>query len=74
MTFRSLLAKAVESSIDVKAFEEKARQLSLGLEVYKEFKQHVMGNHKPLQYNTEATDVIARFIAEHVAASTKNGY
>ena len=24
-----------------------------------------------LQYNTEATDAIAKFIAEHVAASTK---
>ena len=71
ITFRSLLAKAAEGSSDVKAFEEKARQLSLGLEVYREFKQHVRGNHRPLQYNTEATDAIAKFIAEHVAASTK---
>ena len=70
ITFRSLLAKAAEGSSDVKAFEEKARQLSLGLEVYREFKQHVRGNHRPLQYNTEATDAIAKFIAEHVAAST----
>lgn len=71
ITFRSLLAKAAEGSSDVKAFEEKARQLSVGLEVYREFKQHVRGNHRPLQYNTEATDAIAKFIAEHVGASTK---
>ena len=73
ITFRSLLAKAAEGSSNVKAFEEKARQLSLGLEVYREFKQHVRGNHRPLQYNTEATNAIAKFIAEHVAASTKTG-
>ena len=71
ITFRSLLAKAAEGSSDVKVFEEKTRQLSLGLEVYKELKQHVRGNHRPLQYDTEATDAIAKFIAEHVAASTK---
>jgi hypothetical protein len=72
ITFRSLLAKAAEGSRDAKAFEDKARQLSLGLEVYKAFKQHIMGNHKPLQYNTEATEAIAKFIADSVAAGSDN--
>ena len=56
---------------DAKGFEEKARQLSLGREVYKAFKEHVTGNHKPLQYNTEAADAIAKFITESVAATSK---
>ena len=46
------------------------RQLSLGLEVYKAFKEHNTGNHKPLQYNTEAADAIAKFITESVAANS----
>ncbi|KAL3146572.1 hypothetical protein ABBQ32_000812 [Trebouxia sp. C0010 RCD-2024] len=61
ITFRSLLAEAAEGSSDVKAFEHKARELSWGLEFYREFNQHVTGNNKPLQYNTEATDAIAKF-------------
>ena len=69
ITFRSLLAKAAEGSRDAKAFEDKARQMSLGLEVYKAFKQHITGNHRPLQYNTEATEDIAKFIADSVAGS-----
>ena len=35
ITFRSLLAKAAEGVSDAKEFEEKARQMSLGLEEYK---------------------------------------
>ena len=62
VTFRILLAKAAEGSSNTKAFEERARQLSLGLEVYKKFKQHITGNHKPLQHNAEATDAIAKFL------------
>ena len=46
--------------------------MSLGLEVYKAFKQHVTGNHKPLQYNTEAADAIATFIADSVAVGSNN--
>ena len=72
ITFRSLLAKAAEGSRDAKAFEDKARQMSLGLEVYKAFKQHITGNHKPLQYNTEAADAIAKFIADSVAVGSNN--
>lgn len=45
--------------------------MSLGLEAYRAFKQHVTGNHKPLHYSTEATDAIARFIAESVGAASK---
>ncbi|KAL3137960.1 hypothetical protein ABBQ38_005207 [Trebouxia sp. C0009 RCD-2024] len=59
ITFRSLLAKAAEGIGDAKGFEEKARQLSLGLEVYKAFKEQITGNHRPLQYNMEAADAIA---------------
>ena len=44
---------------DAKGFEEKARQLSLGLEVYKAFKEQITGNHRPLQYNMEAADAVA---------------
>ena len=47
ITFRSLLAKAAEGVSDARGFEDKARQLSLGPEVYKAFKEHVTGNHKP---------------------------
>ena len=72
VTFRALVAKAAEGCSDAKSFEEKARQLSLGLEVYKAFKQEIMGNHKPLQYNPQATEAIAKFIAESVAAGTKD--
>ena len=46
--------------------------MNLGLEVYKAFKQHVTGNHKPLQYNTESTDAIAKFIADSVTAGSNN--
>ena len=42
-----------------------------GTEVYKAFKERITGNHKPLQYNTEAADAIAKFIAESVAANSK---
>ncbi len=70
VTFRVLLAKAAEGAADAKGFEEKARRLSLGLEVYKAFKDHVMGNHKPLHYNTEAADAIAKFIADSVNAKS----
>lgn len=72
ITFRSLLAKAAEGTRDAKAFEDKARQMSLGLEVYKAFKQHITGNHKPLQYKTDATEAIAKFIADSVAAAGQN--
>lgn len=71
ITFRSLLAKAAEGVNDSKGFEEKARQLNLGLEVYKAFKEHITGNHKPLQYNTEAANAIAKFILESVTANSK---
>ena len=71
ITFRSLLAKAAEGVSDAKGFEEKARQMSLGLEVYKAFKEQVMGNHRPLHYNTDAADAIAKFITESVAADSK---
>ena len=53
-TFRSLLAKAAQGVSDAKGFEEKARQMSLGLEVYKAFKEQIRGNHKPLRYNKDA--------------------
>lgn len=56
---------------DSKGFEEKARQLNLGLEVYKAFKEHITGNHKLLQYNTEAANAIAKFILESVTANSK---
>ena len=72
ITFRSLLAKAAEGTRDANAFEDKARQMNLGLEVYKAFKQHITGNHKPLQYNTVATEAIAKFIADSVAAAGSN--
>ena len=72
ITFRSVVTKAAEGSRDAKVFEDKARQMSMGLEVYKAFKQHVTGNHKPLQYNTEAADAIAKFIADSVAAGSNN--
>ena len=70
ITFKSLLAKAAKGSGDAKAFEDKGRKMSLGLEVYKAFKQHITGNHKPLQNNTEATDAIAKFVANGVAAGS----
>ena len=71
ITFRSLLAKAAEGASDAKGFEEKARQLSLGLEVYKAFKEQITGNHRPLHYNTEAAEAIAKFITESVVANSK---
>ena len=71
ITFRSLLAKAAEGLTDAKGFEEKARQLSLRLEVYEAFKEQITGNHKPLHYNTEAADAIAKFITESIAAHSK---
>ena len=71
ITFRSLLAKAAEGVSDAKGFEEKARQMSLGLEVYKAFKAQITGNHRPLHYNTEAADAIAKFTTESVAANSK---
>ncbi len=42
------------------------------MEVYKAFKQHITGNHKPLQYKTDATEAIAKFIADSVAAAGPN--
>ena len=72
ITFRCLLAKAAEGLGDAKGFEEKARQLSLGLEVYKAFKDHITGSHKPLQYDTAAADAIAKFITESVKAGSNN--
>ncbi|DBB04571.1 TPA: hypothetical protein ACH3X1_012651 [Trebouxia sp. C0004] len=71
ITFRSLLAKAAEDASDAKGFEEKARQMSLGLEVYKALKEQITGNHRPPHYNTDAADAIAIFITESVAASSK---
>lgn len=35
------------------------------------FSDKSTGNHKPLQYNTEAVDAIAKFITESVAANSK---
>ncbi len=67
----TFLAKAAEGVSDTKGFEQKARELSLGLDVYNAFKQHVTGNHKPLQYNTEVAEAIAKFIKESVDASSK---
>lgn len=43
ITFEGLLAKAAEGVSDAKGFEEKARQLKLGLEVYKAFKKQITG-------------------------------
>ena len=71
ITFRSLLAKAAEGVSDAKGFEEKARQISLGLEVYKAFKEQITGNHRPLHYNTDAADAIAKFITGSIAGSSK---
>ena len=45
--------------------------MSLGLKVYKAFKEQVTGNHRPLHYNTEAADAIAKFHTESVAANAK---
>ena len=58
ITFTSLLAKAAKGVSDAKGFEEKARQMSLGLEVYKAFQEQMTGNHRPLHYSTEAADPI----------------
>ena len=63
ITFRSLLTKAAEGSRDTKAFEGSARQMNLGLDVYKAFKQHITGN-RPLRYDTEATEAIAKLIPD----------
>ena len=41
-------------------------------EVYKAFKQHITGSHEPLPYNTEATEAIAKFIADSVADGSNN--
>ena len=71
ITFRCLLAKAAEGVSDTKGFEEKAKQMSLGLEVYKAFKEQITGNHKPLHYNTAAADAIANFITDSVVANSK---
>ena len=71
VTFRSLLAKAAEGVSDVKGFEDKARQMSMGLEVWKAFGKHISGNHSPHQYKAEAADAIAKFINESVAANTR---
>lgn len=77
VTFRSLLARAVEGSSNAQSFGDTARQLSLGLDCYKAFKQHVTGHHNVLrereemQYISEATDAITRFIVESVAADSK---
>ena len=71
ITFKSLLVKAAEGLTDAKGFEEKAKQLSLRLEVYEAFKEQITGNHKPLHYNTEAADAIAKFITESIAAHSK---
>lgn len=48
ITFRSLLAKAAKGASDAKGFEEKARQISLRLEVYKAFKEQITGIHRRL--------------------------
>ena len=72
VTFRCLLAKAAEGVGDAKGFEEKARQLSLGLEVYNAFKDHITGSHKTLQYDPAAADAIAKFITESVKAGSNN--
>ena len=72
MTFKTLLAKAAEGAKDAKSFEDQARQLSLGLEVYKAFKQQIRGNHRPLQYSTEAADAIASFIKDFVHSNARN--
>ena len=72
ITFRNLLAKDAEGASDAKGFEEKAREMSLGLEVHKASKEQITSNHRPLQFNTEAADAIAKFITESVAASSKH--
>lgn len=72
ITFRSLLAKAAEGVDDAQVFQQKARQLNLGLEVYKAFKEQITGNNRPLQYNTEADNAIAKFIPESVTADCKS--
>ena len=61
ITFESLLAKAAKGVSDAMGFEGKARQMSLGLEVYKAFKEQIMGNRRPLHYNTDTADAIARW-------------
>ena len=58
-------------TLHFRASRTKARQKSLGLKAFKPFKEQVTGNHKPLQYNTEAPDAIANCITEKVAASSK---
>ena len=45
--------------------------MSLGLEVYKAFKEQVTGNHRPLHYNTEAADAIAKFYTKNIVANAK---
>ena len=46
--------------------------MSLGLEVHKASKEQITSNHRPLQFNTEAADAIAKIITESVAASSKH--
>ena len=45
--------------------------MSLGLEVCNAFKEQITGNHRPLHYNTDAANAIAKFITESIAGSSK---
>lgn len=38
---------------------------------YKAFKEQIASHHRPLHYNTDATDAIAKFITESAAANSK---
>ena len=45
--------------------------MSLELEVYKAFKEQIIGNHRPVHYNTNAADAIAKPITKSVDANSK---
>ena len=51
--------------------QHQKRAVSLALEVYKTFKEQIVGNHKPHQYKTEAADDIAKFIKDSVSTALR---
>ena len=71
ITFRSLLAKASEGSENAKDFLARARQENMGLEVWRVFNKHIIGNHTPLQYDTQFAGAIAKLISDSLSAGQK---
>ena len=54
-----------------RCYAETRFQKFVRLEVYKAFKEQITGNHRPLHYNIQAADAIAKFITDSIAAHTK---